>query len=181
MITNDKAQFNLEGTRLIFRTNFSGDPKRDTGKYPNDKRKVNIIVRDINQAKDMEKAGLDVQVFTPKKRNIDDPEPEPIYYVKAYIQYRKKDGSMVKYPPRIYLRRPNGGDPILMTEDTVGQLDDIRIKFVDAVIRPWEYDPDEHKSSWRVQTMYVNQDLDTDPYYNKYFGRRDDIPEDEDF
>ena len=177
MAIQNRMQYNLDNTRFIFRTNFSGDPKRDTGKYPNDKRKVNIVIPSVDQAKDMQKDGIEVQVFQPKPRNEGDPMPDPIYYVKAFLQYWTKDGQPVRFPPHVYLVRPTGGNPVELKEETVGQLDEIRVRNVNATVRPYVWDPVGNRKSLRIQTIYVEQDLDTDPYASLYWHRDDEDDE----
>lgn len=180
MINNRRSgQYHIDDTQFIFRTNFSGDPNRDTGKYPNDQRKANVVIPSEEQAKDLMKDGIDVKKYQPKPRNEGDPEPDPIYYTKVTLQYRKKDGSPVEYPPEVYLVTDPDEDPVLMSEDTIDELDHIRIKNVNVVVRTYIWDPVGGKKTLKIKTMYVEQDLDDDPYASRYRKKRTPRFEDE--
>ena len=162
---NTMNRINLDDTHFIFTTNFSGDPKRDT--FGDDRRKCSIIVPTEAQAKDMTKAGFNVRATKPRKE--DDPDQfTPEYYVTAQVKYRKRNNDPVKYPPAVYLVT-EGNDPVKLTEDTVGCIDQIRVKNVNCVLSPWEQD--DGKLSLYVRTMYVEQDTDDDPYAARYSGR----------
>lgn len=167
----------LDDTRFIYGTNFSGDPARDT--YGDDRRKCNIIIPSADQAKEMTKAGYKVKSTKPRK---DDPNPEdfvPEYYVVAQLKYRKKDKTPVKFPPSVYLVPGPGEEPVALNEDTVGCLDQIRVKNVNAILNPYEYDPDNHGVTLYVRTMYVEQDISDDPYAARYARQQEVEPEEE--
>ena len=51
------------------------------------------------------------------------------------------------------------------------------MKNVNVILNPYEYDPANGGVSLYVRTMYVEQDLDDDPYAERYRRRRE---EDED-
>lgn len=185
MAMTTAAQYCIDNTNFLFRTNFSGDPARDTGKYPNDQRKANIIIPSEDQAKDMLKAGIPIKKFQPKPRNEGDPMPDPIYYAKVQLQYRKKDGSLVQYPPKVYLIPDEDADQVELTEETVSILDTIRVKNVKIVVRPFLWDPVNEKISLKIKTMYVEQAMSDDPYADYYkkrreAARRQDFEEEED-
>lgn len=168
MLTKRGAQYHIDDTSFIFKTNFSGDPARDTGNYPNDQRKANVIIPSEEQAKDLIKDGIDVKTFRPKPRNEGDPVPDPVYYVKVMLQYRKKTGEPVEYPPQVYLVTEEGEEPVMLEEDTVDELDHIRIKNVNVVVRPYVWDPVNGRKSLKIKTLYVEQDLEDDPYAARY-------------
>lgn len=54
----------IEGTKFIYKTNFSGDPDRDT--YGNTQRKGNLIIPDIEQARRLIDEGFNVKLTKPK-------------------------------------------------------------------------------------------------------------------
>lgn len=167
----------LDNTRFIFMTNFSGDPARD--KWGDDRRKANIIIPSEEQAKDMTKAGINVRVTKPREH--DDPATfKPEYFVQIQTKYRKRNREEVKYPPNVYLVTGDN-DPVLLTEDTIGCLDKIRVKNVNCIVNPREND-DGNGISLYVRTMYVEQDMDDDPYaalYRRKQAKSDEMDEDD--
>ena len=155
-------RINLDDTRFIYSTNFSGDPARD--RFGDDRRKCNIIIPSEEQAKDMTKAGFKVKSTRPREN--DDPNTfVPEYYVVAQVKYRKRDKQPVKYPPMVYLVTGNN-QPVALNEETVGCLDQIRVKNVNAILSP--YQTENGGLSLYVRTMYVEQDMDDDPYRARY-------------
>ena len=46
-----RQKVNIDDTRFIYQTNFSGDPARD--RFGSDKRRVNIVIPTVEQAMDM--------------------------------------------------------------------------------------------------------------------------------
>lgn len=145
----------LEGTRFIFETNFSGDPARDRFHSPG--RKCNIIIPDPAMAQAMIEDGFNVKVTRPHPEE-DVEQFIPTYFVTANTNYE------CKYPPRIFLVSGEN-PPVLMAPDTVGVIDTIRVANVDAVlnVRVWE-----RGKTLYVNTMYVVQDITSDPFAGKY-------------
>lgn len=179
MYTREIERINLDNTRFIFTTNFSGDPKRDN--YGDPRRKVNIIIPSEAQAKELTKAGFKVKTTKPGK--YDDPETfVPEYYTAVLVQYRTKEGEPVKYPPNVYLVPGPGQERVKLTEETVGCLDQIRVKNVNCLATPRDYIDRDGKpaKNLRVRTMYVEQDVDDDPYAELY-SRKNELPPEEDF
>ena len=173
MITMNRI--NLDDTNFIYSTNFSGDPSRD--RFGDDRRKANIIIPNPELAKEMTKAGFKVRNTRPREN--DDPATfVPTYYVTAQLKYRKKDRTEVKYPPNVYLVAGNNA-PVPLNEETVGCLDQIRVKNVNVILNPYEYDPDRNATLY-IRTMYVEQDTSDDPYAARYARRDETMPEDED-
>ena len=143
----------LEGTNFIFETNFSGDPARDRFHSPG--RKCNIILPpDIAHA--MIEDGFNVKETRP--RPGEEEGFEPTFFVTANTNYE------CKYPPRIFLVSGDNA-PALMGPENVGLIDTIRVASVDAVlnVRVWE-----RGKTLYVNTMYVVQDLASDPFAGKY-------------
>lgn len=163
----------VDDTRFIFQTNFSGDPVRD--RFADSRRKANLLIPDPEQAKDLIKAGFKVRETRP--RQDDDPDTfSPEYFVSVLLKYRNRAGQPVKYPPKVYLVSGNG-EPVLLDEESVACIDQMRVKNVNVILNPYEYDPANGGVSLYVRTMYVEQDLDDDPYAERYRRRRE---EDED-
>ena len=166
-------QYNIEDTNFIYTTNFSGLPERD--RYGDSRRKVNVLIPDLAQVRDLKAAGFKVR--STKPRPTDDPATyQPKYFVQAILRYRKTNGEPVKWPPKVYLV-VGGNEPVLLNEDNVACLDNIRVKNVNVVLNPHEYDPVTHEENLYINTMYVEQRLDDDPYAARY--RRQMTEEDE--
>ena len=164
----------VDDTRFIFATNFSGDPSKD--RFADSRRKANLLIPDPEQAKDLIKAGFKVRETRP--RPDDDPnEFVPEYFVTVLLKYRNRAGQPVKYPPKVYLVSGNN-EPVLLDEDSVSCIDSMRVKNVNVILNPYEYDPVNNGLSLYIRTMYVEQDLDDDPYAARYRSRQEDYKED---
>ena len=164
----------VDDTRFIFQTNFAGDPSKD--RYADSRRKANLIIPSAEQAKDLIKAGFKVRETRP--RPDDDPKDfTPEYFIPVLLKYRNRIGQPVKYPPKVYLVSGNC-EPKLLDEDSVGSIDQMRVKNVNVILNPYEYDPANNGMSLYVRTMYVEQDLDDDPYAARYRARQegDEVP-----
>lgn len=158
----------VDNTRFIFATNFAGDPTKD--RFNDNRRKANLLIPDPEQAKDLIKAGFKVRETRP--RPDDDPsEFTPEFFVSVLLKYRNKAGQPVKYPPKVYLVSGDS-EPVLLDEDSVETIDNMRVKNVNVILNPYEYDPANNGLSLYVRTMYVEQDIDDDPYAARYRARR---------
>lgn len=163
----------VDDTRFIFATNFSGDPSKD--RFADSRRKANLLIPDPEQAKDLIKAGFKVRETRP--RPDDDPnEFVPEYFVTVLLKYRNRAGQPVKYPPKVYLVSGNN-EPVLLDEDSVSCIDSMRVKNVNVILNPYEYDPVNNGLSLYIRTMYVEQDLDDDPYAARYRSHQEDYEE----
>lgn len=163
----------IDNTRFIYQTQFSGDPTKD--RFGDARRKCNILIPDMEQVRDLMKAGFTVRETKP--RPDEDPNDfQPEYFVTAILKYRNRNGMPVKYPPKVYLVNEND-EPVLQSEDTIALLDDMRIRNVNVILNPYEYDPANHGMSLYIRTMYVEQDMDDDPYAALYRRRREEMDE----
>lgn len=142
----------IENTRFIFETNFSGDPRRD--KYGSDRRYANIIIPE-GLAGELADEGFNVRNTEPK-----DSEYEKTYFVRASVNYDSK------FPPRIFLV---SGDnpPEQLDSESVGIIDTMYIKNVNVILSKY-YNVKMDKWSLYVRTMYVEQELDDDPFAARY-------------
>lgn len=142
----------IENTRFIFETNFSGDPRRD--KFGSDKRYANIIIPE-ELAEELVDEGFNVRHTDPK-----DSKYEKTYFVKASVNYDSK------FPPRIFLV---SGDnpPELLDSESVGVIDTMYIRNVNVILSKY-YNTKIDKWSLYVRTMYVEQELDNDPFAARY-------------
>ena len=158
----ERKLISIENTRFIFRTNFSGDPDRDT--YGNDARRANIIIPDPDMAEALREEGFNVKPTKPRPGFEDEFVPE--YYVAIGVNYD------TKWPPKIYLVSGNA-DPVLLDEESVGSLDMCYVRNVDVVLNPYTNQRTGRKSLY-VRTMYVVQDIDDDPFASRYRRRMDE-------
>lgn len=167
----------VDDTRFIFQTNFAGDPTKD--RFADARRKANLLIPDPEQAKDLIKAGFKVRETRP--RPDDDPNDfVPEFFVTVLLKYRNRKNEPVKYPPKVYLVS-GGNEPVLLDEDSVACIDQMRIRNVNVILNPYEYDPVNNGMSLYIRTMYVEQDLDDDPYAARYARGRQDEYEEESF
>lgn len=170
MLNIDKKTIAVDNTRFIFRTQFQGDPALD--RFGDTRRKCNLLIPDPEQAKDLMKMGFRVRETKPR-RDQDPEEFRPEYYVLAILKYRTKNNEKVKYPPKVYLVSGRN-EPRLLEEEEVGLIDNMRVKNVNVILNPYVYNPDEDGVSLYIRTMYVEQDLDDDPYAAIYRNRMDE-------
>ena len=143
----------IENARFIFNTNFQGDPNRDT--YKSRERKGNVLIEDEEFAMALRDAGVNV-----KARFADDPERETQYFVVVKLNF----DSWKK--PKVYFVSGNT-EPRLLDEDTISIVDDADISNVNIIANTYQGQNSEYKSLY-VDTMYVEQDLDGDPFFDRY-------------
>lgn len=153
----------IENTNFIFRTNFSGDPDRDT--YGNDARRANIIIPDVEQAQYLIDQGFNVKVTKPREGYEEDFVPE--YFVAIGVNYDSP------FPPKIYLVPGHEAEPVLLNESSVSCLDGIQVHNVNVVLNPYTNQKTGRKSLY-VRTMYVEQDISDDPFASRYRRRNDE-------
>lgn len=151
----------IENTRFIYRTNFSGDPERDN--FGSTVRKGNIIIPYYEQAMELMQAGFNVRSTSP--RPGEEEGFEPTYFVSATANYNSS------FPPKICLVSGDS-EPKLLDEESVGIVDKCRIKNVNVVLNPY-YNERTRKNSLYIRTMYVEQDIESDPYADRYNWGRD--------
>lgn len=149
---NNPSDLMIENAKLLF-TNFAGSPTRynaDGGK-----REFSVALP-LNLVEDLEKDGWNVKY----RKNADgefDPE-RPYLGVKVSYKFRA---------PAIWLI--TGARKQLMTEDTVGTLDNITIKTADVVIHPSVYDVRGQQGiSAYVKELYVVMDDESASFASKY-------------
>ena len=155
----EKKLISIENTNFIYRTNFSGDPERDT--FGSDARIANIIIPDHEQARDLKDAGFNVKTTKPREGEEDD--FVPTYFVPIKVNYD------TDWPPKIYLVTGDA-EPVLLDEDSIDVLDKCYVLNVNAILNPYE-NPRTGRSSLYVRTMYVEQDIEDDPFAHRYIRR----------
>lgn len=149
---NNPSDLMIEDAKLLF-TNFAGSPTRYNSE--GGKREFSVALP-LNLVEDLEKDGWNVKY----RKNTDgefDPE-RPYLGVKVSYKFRA---------PAIWLIA--GGRKQLMTEDTVGTLDNITIKTADVVIHPSVYDVRGQQGiSAYVKELYVVMDDESASFASKY-------------
>lgn len=149
---NNPSDLMIEDAKLLF-TNFAGSPTRYNSE--GGKREFSVALP-LNLVEDLERDGWNVKF----RKNADgglDPE-RPYLGVKVSYKFRA---------PAIWLIA--GGRKQLMTEDTVGTLDNITIKTVDVVIHPSVYDVRGQQGiSAYVKELYVVMDDESASFASKY-------------
>ena len=149
---NNPSDLMIEDAKLLF-TNFAGSPTRYNSE--GGKREFSVALP-LNLVEDLERDGWNVKY----RKNADgefDPE-RPYLGVKVSYKFRA---------PAIWLIA--GGRKQLMTEDTVGTLDNITIKTADVVIHPSVYDVRGQQGiSAYVKELYVVMDDESASFASKY-------------
>lgn len=152
----------VKDSKFIFKTNFSGDPNRDN--FGNDARKANIILPEDLAHELMAK---NVKVKTTKPKPGEEDDFVPTYFVPVNANYDSPR------PPKIYLVSGDN-DPRLLDEDSVCEIDHCYVLSVYAQLNLWE-NPRTGTASLYVNTMYVTQEVDDDPF--AYMFRRKNTEE----
>lgn len=158
-MAKDKKIVSIEGTRFIFRTNFSGDPERDS--FGSSARKANIMIPDEQQALELRDEGFNIKQTKPREGEEEDFIPK--YFVSISLNYDSE------WPPKVYLVTGKNM-PVLLDEESIGILDKIYVTNVDVVLNPY-HNQRTGRDSLYVKTMYVEQDVEDDPFAAKYLSR----------
>ena len=153
----------LENTNFIYKTNFSGDPARDE-RFGSDVRKGNIIIPDPLLARELAEEGFNVKQTRPAPGDEDD--FVPTYFVPVKVNYD------TQWPPKIYIVSGNS-DPVLLDEESITMIDTCYVRNVNAVLSPYRNKRTGTMSLY-VKTMYVEQDIDDDPFASRYSRRNSD-------
>ena len=77
-------RFNIDNTRFVYKTNFSGDPERD--RFADKRRKCNILIPDPEQVKDLIKMGVKIRQTTPTSNDDPDTFVPDSFCVQEQIQ-----------------------------------------------------------------------------------------------
>lgn len=149
---------NIEDTRFIFETNFSGDPSRD--RFRSTQRRANVIINNPDLAQELIDEGFNVRETRPREGEEDG--FVPTYFVAIKAKYDSK------WPPKIYLVSGES-EPVLLDAETVGQIDQISVENVCVQLNT-RYG--ENGNSLYIRTMYVEQGVGNDPFAARYARRR---------
>lgn len=153
----------VENGKFIFDTNFAGDPKKD--RFGSDERKANLVIPDINLARELIDDGFNVRLTKPRVGEEEGFVPR--YFVKVKLNYKST------WPPKVYLVTDEDKS-VLLDEESVACLDDIWVDRVNAVLNRYE---GPNGKSLYVKSMEVYQKVDDDPISAKYRRRNRDEEE----
>lgn len=150
---------NIDDTRFIFTTNFSGDPSRD--RFGSDARRVNVVIPSQELVDHLIALGVKVKQTKPNPEYTYDEPYVPTSYVPITINMKSQ------WPPHVYWITTTG-KRLLCDIDTIGQLDYIRVKNVCVQANLVEKRNSPGEYSLYADVMYVEQDADPDPYAERY-------------
>ena len=143
MAYKDIKNIEIEGAKITFR-NFAGEPT-DVNPAGGD-RDFAVIISDEAFAQELINEGWNVKAFKNPNAN-----GEQEYYLKVKVSYKYANRA-----PKIWLCS-DYSDDILLSEETVKDLDAIDIRDVDITISPYNYTVrGESGISAYVKSMYVN-------------------------
>lgn len=162
------ARVLIENTNFIFNTNFSGDPATD--RFGSNQHHGNVIIPTEEQARELMEMGCNVKQTTPR-----DEQDEPEYFVDIKAGYWNRAGERLKHPSKVYLVSGNNL-PKLLDEDELIMIDQMEVEKVDVILNTNEHKPGK-RTLW-IQTMYVTQGFDNDPFAAKYFRDEPEMDED---
>lgn len=154
-----RQKVNIDDTRFIFTTNFSGDPSRD--RFGSSTRRVNVVIPTQELADQLSAMGVNVKQTHPNPERTYDEPYVPTLYVPVNVNMDSK------WPPRVYWVT-TAGKRLLCNANTVGQLDFIRVKNVCVQANLVEKRNSPGEYSLYADVMYVEQDADADPYAERY-------------
>lgn len=131
-------------------------------------RTFNVVLDDEDFAEHLTDLGWPVKIKNPKN-----PDYEPYKYLSCKMKFHA-DSPKVRYDPNVVVI--DGRSKTKMTAQTVGLLDNERIKKIDLVLTPYQWENTNGSGvSVYVKSMYVT--LDADPLAAEYdFDDESDVP-----
>lgn len=142
----------IEGARIIFR-NFQGKGDRFN---PEGRRTFGVII-DNEQALDLIEEGWRIKYLNPREEG-----EEKQAYLPVRVNYKTA-------PPSLYLVTKR--TKTLLTEETVGTLDNAELENVDLVISPYHWSMPSKDGEDTGITAYIKSGYFTiveDAFYEKY-------------
>lgn len=145
----------IEGARIVFR-NFRGE----AGRFNDAGDRNFCVIIDPELASKLDKDGWNVKVLPPR-----DEGEEPVHYLPVAV-------SFDYYPPKVYMVLDHN-KVVKLDEETIGELDNADIAYVDVIIRPYEWEM-AGKSGVKayLKTMYAT--INMDELEEKYMGGIDE-------
>jgi len=161
---NNGNLIRLDNTKFIFKTNFSMDPGREryACKYPH----ANIIINDPGIVDYLLGLEFPVRVKQTEPRPGEEEGFVPTYFVDVKANFDSE------WPPKIYLVSGDA-DPVPLDAESVGSIDNCYVLNVNTMLNIY-HGKDQDSSTLWIRTMYVEQDVDDDPYAAYYANRRRD-------
>ena len=141
----DRNTVEINDARIIY-PNFAGAPTKFNPRGGD--RDFHIVIPTQELAEELLAEGYNVKIRAPREEG-----EEPFRYMKIKVNF----GGF--RPPAIYVE--SGSVRRTLDEETVGELDRIRIKCADMDIRPydWVSGNGEGRTAY-LQSIYVVQDVD---------------------
>lgn len=141
----DRNTVEINDARIIY-PNFAGAPTKFNPRGGD--RDFHIVIPTQELAEELIADGYNVKIKAPREEG-----EEPFRYMKIKVNF----GGF--RPPAIYVE--SGNVRRTLTEETVGELDRIRIRSVDMDIRPYDWTSanGEGRTAY-LQSIYVVQDVD---------------------
>lgn len=148
-------ELEIEGARIIFR-NFEG---RGSQFNREGDRNFSVVIDDANLAEKLIEDGWNIRIKPPREEG-----DEPLRYLNVAVKYEP-------YPPHIYMI--TGRRKVLLTAESVKELDNADIDYVDVVIRPYNWETATgHGVKAYCKNMYVVCRVDS--FAEKYIFDNDD-------
>lgn len=161
-LPNGRKQVEFNDTRFIFNTNFDGDPEKDN--FGSSERKGNVVIGDHELAEELRRDGFNVRTTKPRPGYEDEFVPED--YIAVKVNFNTPPGLK---PPKICLVSANG-NPIPLDEESIKTIDELQLSRSITNVNVTcnlRYNKDGRNTLY-VQYMYVEQDVDNDPYAARY-------------
>lgn len=134
----------IDDARIVYR-NFSGEGSKFNREGD---RNFAVIIEDEETAQRLADEGWNVKIKPPR-----DDDDSPFMFLPVKVKFNERG-------PVAYLKSGNA-DPVILTEETIGCLDDIDILNVNLDIRPYNWDVNGKTGRTAyLQSILVFQDVD---------------------
>lgn len=155
-----RDRYVIENTKFIWKTNWAGEIRKED-RFPSKTRRGCILIPDPEMAHEMAADGFRVRQTQPYEGEEEGFVPE--YYVEAKMKFMDEGA---RSNPSVYLvDEEDYAQPLDM--ETVGIIDEIRVDRVNVILNPYSSAMAQNPTLY-VRTMYVFQDLTSDPWANLY-------------
>lgn len=157
-IRNNNRTLILENTKFIFATNFAGKPD---DKYGSTTRYGNVFISK-EMADELSEEGFSVRTTTPREGEEEGFVPR--YFTKIILNYNSDIAK--DRPPKVCLVS-GSNPPRELDAETVGIIDNTYVTNVNATVEK-TYLKKYDKHVLYIRTMYVEQDVEDDPFASRY-------------
>lgn len=163
MTINDNKSVEFLDTRFIFRTNFQGDPSRDS--FRSNERRGNVIINDEQLALALIEEGFNVKRTAPT-----DERYQPEYYIPVKLKYKPELDENDSRQPKVCLV-VGGNQPVRLYQENIHLLDEANdnreISNVKVMCSKYT-NQDRGTKSLYVRVMYCEKSNAYDPYAGVY-------------